>query len=91
MIAAVAANRVLERFLADEEATTRLGEDLAMALRPGDLLALSGDLGTGTTTLARGLIRAMAEDPALDVPSPTFTLVQSYEARVPVHHLLQHL
>jgi N-acetylmuramate 1-kinase len=87
VIAAVAANRVLERFLADEEATTRLGEDLAMALRPGDLLALSGDLGAGKTTLARGLVRAMAEDPALDVPSPTFTLVQSYEARVPVHHL----
>lgn len=87
MIAAVAANGVLESFLADEDATTRLGQDLAMALRPGDLVALSGDLGAGKTTLARGLIRAMTEDSALDVPSPTFTLVQSYDARVPVHHL----
>ena len=50
------------------------------------MLALSGDLGAGKTTLARGLIRAMAGDPGLDVPSPTFTLVQSYETRVPVHH-----
>ena len=78
--------RVLERHLPDERATTRLGEDLAMALRAGDVLALSGDLGAGKTTLARGLIRAMAEDARLDVPSPTFTLVQSYETRVPLNH-----
>ncbi len=57
-----------------------------MALRAGDVLALSGDLGAGKTTLARGLIRALAGDPGLDVPSPTFTLVQAYETRVPVHH-----
>jgi tRNA threonylcarbamoyl adenosine modification protein YjeE len=77
---------VLERFLADEAATMRLGEDLAMALRPGDVLALSGDLGAGKSTLARALIRALADDESLDVPSPTFTLVQSYDTRVPVHH-----
>jgi tRNA threonylcarbamoyl adenosine modification protein YjeE len=77
---------VLERLLADEAATMRLGEDLAMALRPGDVLALSGDLGAGKSTLARALIRALADDESLDVPSPTFTLVQSYDTRVPVHH-----
>ncbi|UVK39438.1 tRNA (adenosine(37)-N6)-threonylcarbamoyltransferase complex ATPase subunit type 1 TsaE [Mesorhizobium sp. AR10] len=76
----------LERFLADEAATARLGEDLAMSLRPGDVLALKGDLGAGKSTLARALIRALADDPGLDVPSPTFTLVQSYDTRVPVHH-----
>ena len=70
--------RALERHLPDEQATARLGEDIAMALRAGDVLALSGDLGAGKTTLARGLIRAMAGDAGLDVPSPTFTLVQSY-------------
>lgn len=75
-----------QRFLADEEATARLGEDLAMALRPGDVLALSGDLGAGKSTLARALVRALADDDRLDVPSPTFTLVQSYDARFPVHH-----
>ena len=78
--------RVLERRLPDERATTRLGEDLAMALRAGDVLALSGDLGAGKTTLARGLIRAMAEDARLDVPSPTFTLVQFYDGATPVAH-----
>lgn len=77
---------LLERFLGDETATARLGEDIAMALKAGDVLALSGDLGAGKSTLARALIRALADDEALDVPSPTFTLVQSYDARVPVHH-----
>ncbi|WP_274626711.1 tRNA (adenosine(37)-N6)-threonylcarbamoyltransferase complex ATPase subunit type 1 TsaE [Arvimicrobium flavum] len=77
---------MLERFLASEADTVRLGQDLAQAIRPGDVLALHGDLGAGKTTLARSLIRAVAADPELDVPSPTFTLVQSYEARVPIHH-----
>ncbi|WP_394888375.1 tRNA (adenosine(37)-N6)-threonylcarbamoyltransferase complex ATPase subunit type 1 TsaE [Mesorhizobium sp. AaZ16] len=76
----------LERFLPDERATGMLGADLALALRAGDVLALEGDLGAGKTTLARGLIRALAEDPELEVPSPTFTLVQAYEARIPIHH-----
>ncbi|MER8806746.1 tRNA (adenosine(37)-N6)-threonylcarbamoyltransferase complex ATPase subunit type 1 TsaE [Mesorhizobium australicum] len=77
---------VLERLLADETQTERLGEDLALALRAGDVLALKGDLGAGKSTLARALIRALADDAGLEVPSPTFTLVQSYDTRVPVHH-----
>jgi tRNA threonylcarbamoyl adenosine modification protein YjeE len=72
--------------LADEAATARLGADLAAAAKPGDVFALSGDLGAGKTTLARGFVRALAGDGALDVPSPTFTLVQSYPGRVPVQH-----
>lgn len=76
----------LERFLADEAATARLAEDLAQALRQGDVLALHGDLGAGKTTLARALIRAVADDDQLDVPSPTFTLVQAYEGRLPIQH-----
>ncbi len=76
----------LALFLADEAATAQFGADLALALRCGDLIALSGDLGTGKTTLARALIRAMADDPALEVPSPTYTLVQAYETRIPIHH-----
>lgn len=86
MSAAVGEPRVLERWLPDDRATARLGEDIAMALRPGDVLALSGDLGAGKTTLARALIRAMADEPGLEVPSPTFTLVQSYQTRLPLHH-----
>ena len=60
----------LTQRLAAEADTVRLGEDLALALRPGDVLALSGDLGAGKTTLARALIRANAGDVELDVPSP---------------------
>ena len=77
---------VIERVLPDEKATALLGEDIAAALRPGDVVALKGDLGAGKTTLARALVRALAGDPGLDVPSPTFTLVQAYEARLPVAH-----
>lgn len=73
--------------LPDEAATVRLGEDIAAILRTGDVIALGGDLGMGKTTLARAVIRALAGDPDLDVPSPTFTLVQVYDGRVPVHHL----
>ncbi|MEP9374517.1 tRNA (adenosine(37)-N6)-threonylcarbamoyltransferase complex ATPase subunit type 1 TsaE [Mesorhizobium sp. KR1-2] len=80
------ADFIVERFLPDERATLRLGEDLALALRRGDVLALHGDLGTGKTTLARSLIRALAGDPELEVPSPTFTLVQVYEGRLPIQH-----
>ncbi|MCF3639929.1 tRNA (adenosine(37)-N6)-threonylcarbamoyltransferase complex ATPase subunit type 1 TsaE [Rhizobium sp. TRM95111] len=73
-------------FLEDEAATIRFGEDLARAVRPGDLITLSGDLGAGKSTLARALIRAIADDAALEVPSPTFTLVQSYALSLPVSH-----
>jgi tRNA threonylcarbamoyl adenosine modification protein YjeE len=73
-------------FLADDAATTRFGEDLALTVKPGDCLALSGDLGAGKTALSRALIRALANDGEIDVPSPTFTLVQTYELRIPVSH-----
>lgn len=76
----------LTLFLADEQATARFGEDLAVILQPGDVVALRGDLGAGKTALARAIIRALAGDRDLDVPSPTFTLVQTYEGRLPVLH-----
>lgn len=73
--------------LADEAATELFGGDVAAALAPGDVIALAGDLGAGKSTLARAIIRAVAADPGLEVPSPTFTLVQSYDLRIPVHHV----
>ncbi len=65
--------------LANEEATERFAADIAAGLDPGDLVTLSGDLGAGKTTFARALIRHLAGDTTIEVPSPTFTLLQSYE------------
>src|ERR1700704_4118478 len=65
--------------LPDEHATARLTIDVANALRPGDLVTLSGDLGAGKTTFARALIRYLAGDETIEVPSPTFTLMQAYD------------
>ena len=65
--------------LANETATEQLGATLAQRLRPGDVVGLYGELGSGKTTLARAILRAAAGDPNLIVPSPTFTLVEIYE------------
>ncbi len=73
--------------LANEQALHRVVVDIAAALQPGDLVTLSGDLGAGKTTFARALIRYLAGDPAIAVPSPTFTLMQTYELQqFPVVH-----
>jgi tRNA threonylcarbamoyl adenosine modification protein YjeE len=63
--------------LSDEQATRGLGRRLASLIRPGDVIALSGVLGSGKTALARSLIRARA-GAAIEVPSPSYTLVQDY-------------
>jgi tRNA threonylcarbamoyladenosine biosynthesis protein TsaE len=67
------------------EATRRLGQRLGALLRPGDVVALAGELGAGKTLLIRGVCRGagVAEG---DVSSPTFAIVQTYRGRLPVHH-----
>jgi len=67
---------------ADEGKTTMLGQCLAQCLVPGDTLLLWGDLGSGKTHFARAVIRARlgAAGAAAEIPSPSFTLVQTYEA-----------
>src|SRR5258708_8255955 len=65
--------------LANETATARLMADLALLVSPGDVITVSGALGAGKTAAARAMIRYLAGDDALDVPSPTFTLAQSYD------------
>lgn len=74
----MACSETLSLFLPDDTATAELGGRLARVLRPGDTILLSGPIGAGKTHLARALIRArLGRDE--DVPSPSFTLVQTYE------------
>ena len=69
------------------EGSQLLAQLLAFKLKTGDCLALSGEVGAGKTTLARAIIRAMASDPDLDVASPTYALMQSYDCeRARVQH-----
>ncbi|MGD1035997.1 MAG: tRNA (adenosine(37)-N6)-threonylcarbamoyltransferase complex ATPase subunit type 1 TsaE [Roseiarcus sp.] len=73
--------------LPDEAATLALAKWAAGFAQPGDFIALSGDLGAGKTTFARGFLRALLDDPELEAPSPTFTLMQVYQApEFPVVH-----
>lgn len=62
-----------------EADVVRFADDISFMLSAGDTIALEGDLGAGKTTFARALIRSLANDQSIEVPSPTFTLVQTYE------------
>src|ERR1700743_2033729 len=68
-----------EAALADETATAHLRADLSLLIGPGDLITLTGDLGAGKTAAARAMIRYLAGDDGIEVPSPTFTLAQTYD------------
>jgi tRNA threonylcarbamoyladenosine biosynthesis protein TsaE len=66
-------------------ATRALGRRLGTLLRPGDVVALEGELGAGKTELVRGAC-AGAKVPPAEVSSPTFAIVATYRGRIPVHH-----
>lgn len=65
-------------YLPDEAATTALGTRIAPLLKAGDVIYLQGELGMGKSSLARAVVRALT-NPDQDVPSPTFTLMQTYD------------
>lgn len=67
------------------EETVALGEKLGRLLKPGDVLALSGDLGAGKTTLTRGIAQGMGVD--ADIHSPTFTLIHEHPGPLPLYHV----
>jgi N-acetylmuramate 1-kinase len=79
MKGSVALDRSWRLDFRSEAQTMRLADDIAGIIRPGDVVALSGDLGAGKSTFARALIRRLAGDATLEAPSPTFTLMQDYE------------
>ena len=68
--------------LAGEAQTAAFARRLVPVLRPGDCLTLSGEIGAGKSVFARALIRAALGDETAEVPSPSYTLVQAYEAPV---------
>lgn len=85
-MSAAAAER--SELLSDPQATEAFGSRLAEVLRPGDMVALSGQLGAGKTTLARGILQALGLE--AEAPSPSFAIVQPYEppeVRLPVWHV----
>lgn len=79
MTTAPTAHLICEEICRTEGDTSALAGRLARQLAAGDAVALHGDLGAGKTTFARALIRARLKDSAAEVPSPTFTLLQTYD------------
>lgn len=65
--------------------TITLGRKIAKLLNPGDIICLSGNLGSGKTTLAKGIAKGLSIDP-VKVNSPTFVIMNAYEGRLPLYH-----
>lgn len=69
----------------NQNQTEKLGEALGKLLKAGDFLALAGDLGAGKTAFTRGIARGLGIHE--DITSPTFTIINQYEAPVPLAHM----
>ena len=66
--------------------TVDFGKKLAGILNPGDVIALYGELGSGKTTLVRGITRGLGVEKDCEITSPTFVLMNIYPGRIPVYH-----
>lgn len=77
---------LFEEAVEDEEATERLGFNLASLFRAGDVIALFGELGAGKTCLVRGLAKGLGVEKGL-VSSPSFSLINEYPGTVPLFHM----
>jgi tRNA threonylcarbamoyladenosine biosynthesis protein TsaE len=69
-----------------DKETIRVGEEIARHLKPGDMIALSGDLGSGKTTLVKGIAKGLGVKNYRYVNSPSFTIVKEYKGKVPLFH-----
>jgi len=68
------------------EETMTIGESLGRLLIPGDFIALAGDLGAGKTHFTQGVARGLGVDPGVCVASPSYTLLNEYDGRIPLYH-----
>lgn len=82
-----AAKRQIQTVSLSPEATCRLGEAIGRSLKKGDIIALSGDLGSGKTCFTQGLAKGLDVLAGYNVTSPTFTLMNEYPGRLRLYHL----
>jgi tRNA threonylcarbamoyladenosine biosynthesis protein TsaE len=69
------------------EETMLIAEKLAKTLNPGDMIALSGDLGSGKTTFTKGIGKGLGVKDSRRINSPTFVLIKEYSGKIPLYHL----
>ena len=69
------------------EETLAIGERVGQNLKPGDIVALIGDLGAGKTCLTQGIARGVKNDPNQIVNSPSYTLINEYAGKIPIYHI----
>lgn len=77
----------VEKISNSEKDTINLGKDLGKLLKPGDLILLYGELGSGKTTFVKGLAESLEIDPNLYITSPSFSLVNIYEGKYTLYHV----
>jgi len=77
----------IETISNSEEETINCGKKLGTLLKPGDLILLYGDLGSGKTTFVKGLAESLEVNPDLYITSPSFSLINIYEGKYTLYHV----